>query len=160
MTTLDPSGYKVKTHEEFDCPNCSLPRQAGHVVLDNIARRLLHKQLAQLCEGELALVDHETQRFGTVNAGFPLSVTIEVREPGFYSDVVFGGSVGAAEAYMAGLWSCSDLTSLVRILLRNRHVLDGMDGGYSLDCGTAAEIDPCLEPEHEKRQPPQHRRPL
>ena len=100
--------------------------------LDGIARRLLHKQLEQLREGELILVDHETRRFGSVQTEFPLSVTIEVREPGFYSDVVFGGSVGAGEAYMAGLWTCSYLTSLVRILLRNRHVLDGMDGGYSL----------------------------
>ncbi|MEI7869580.1 MAG: cyclopropane-fatty-acyl-phospholipid synthase family protein [Candidatus Methylumidiphilus sp.] len=100
--------------------------------LDGIARNLLHKQLAQLREGELVLVDGETQRFGSVQAGFPLSVTIQINEPGFYSDVVFGGSVGAGEAYMAGLWTCSDLTALVRILLRNRHVLDGMDGGYAL----------------------------
>ena len=100
--------------------------------LDGIARNLLHQQLAQLSEGELVLVDGETQKFGAVNAGFPLSVTIEVLAPGFYGDVVFGGSVGAGEAYMAGLWTCSDLTALVRILLRNRPVLDGMEGGYAL----------------------------
>jgi cyclopropane-fatty-acyl-phospholipid synthase len=110
----------------------SAPSQANQTRrIDGIARRLLHKQLAQLNCGELLLVDGETQRFGSVTSDFPVSVTIQVCDQGFYSDVVFGGSVGAGEAYMAGLWTCSDLTALVRILLRNRHVLDGMDSGYS-----------------------------
>lgn len=98
--------------------------------LDPLARRLLHKQLAQLTEGEILLMDETTQRFGPDQAS--LSVTLQVLDPGFYADVVFGGSVGAGEAYMAGLWKCSDLTALIRILLRNRHVLDGVDSGYSL----------------------------
>ncbi len=99
--------------------------------LDKIARNLLHKQLLQLDAGEIILIDHETLTFGSRQDSFALSVTINVLDPGFYSDVVFGGSVGAGESYMAGLWSCSDLTSLVRILIRNRHVLDGMDSRYS-----------------------------
>ena len=50
-------------------------------------------------------------------------------DEGFYGDVVFGGSIGAAEAYMLGFWHCSNLVELVRLLVRNRHVLDGMDQG-------------------------------
>jgi cyclopropane-fatty-acyl-phospholipid synthase len=100
--------------------------------LDGIARTLLHRQLARLSEGELVLVDGDTRRFGAVKPGFPLSATLVVHDPGFYGDAVFGGSVGAGEAYMAGFWTCSDLTALVRILLRNRPVLDGLDGGYAL----------------------------
>jgi cyclopropane-fatty-acyl-phospholipid synthase len=43
--------------------------------------------------------------------------------------VAFGGSIGAGEAYMRSAWRCDDLVSLVRILLRNRNVLDEMEGG-------------------------------
>ena len=39
------------------------------------------------------------------------------------------GSVGAAEAYMDGLWDCDDLVALVRILVRNRDRLDAMERG-------------------------------
>ena len=39
------------------------------------------------------------------------------------------GSVGAAEAYMDGLWACDDLVALVRILVRNRDQLDSMERG-------------------------------
>jgi cyclopropane-fatty-acyl-phospholipid synthase len=44
---------------------------------------------------------------------------------------VFGGDVGGGEAYINGFWSCDDLTALVRILIRNRPVLDAMDKGWA-----------------------------
>jgi len=54
---------------------------------------------------------------------------VHVHDPRFYSEIAFGGSIGAGEAYMQGYWSVDDLTALVRILLQNRAVLDGMEGG-------------------------------
>jgi cyclopropane-fatty-acyl-phospholipid synthase len=60
-----------------------------------------------------------------------LGATITVHDPRFYSDVAFGGSVGAGEAYIRGWWSADDLTALTRILLRNREVLDGMETGLA-----------------------------
>jgi cyclopropane-fatty-acyl-phospholipid synthase len=52
-----------------------------------------------------------------------------MQNPNFYADMAFGGSVGAAEAYMRGDWTASDLTALVRLLLNNRAVVDSMDSG-------------------------------
>ena len=69
--------------------------------------------------------------FGRRVKSFPLSTTIQVNQPRFYQEVVFGGDVGGGEAYINGVWSCSDLTALVRILLRNRRVLDNMAKGWS-----------------------------
>ncbi|MBS1213846.1 MAG: Cyclopropane-fatty-acyl-phospholipid synthase, partial [Proteobacteria bacterium] len=96
------------------------------------ARGLLHRQLGRLQGGEIVLSDGSSRRFGQSTADFPLSAHLIVDDEAFYADTVFGGSVGAAEAYMAGSWRCSDLVALVRILVRNRHVLEGMDGGMSL----------------------------
>ncbi len=106
-------------------------RSAG--VLNRWAARLLHRQLARLEAGEIVLADHgESLRFGRVTEAFPVPVRIDIRHPAFYGNTVFGGSVGAAEGYMADAWRCSDLVGLVRIMVRNRHVLDGLDGGLSL----------------------------
>lgn len=100
--------------------------------LDAWAKTLLHRQLENLTTGELILSDgSETRRFGQACEAFPVSARIEVDAPDFYGDTVYGGSLGAAEAYMAGAWRCSDLVGLIRIMVRNRHVIEGLDGGLS-----------------------------
>ena len=48
-----------------------------------------------------------------------LEVNVTVSHPGFYNRIVFGGSVGAGEAYMMGFWHSDDLTMLIRIILLN-----------------------------------------
>ncbi len=98
--------------------------------LDAAARRAVHARLARLREGRITLVDgDERLRFGRTTRTCPLAVEVQVRDSRFYSELAFGGSVGAGEAYMHGYWRASDLTALVRILLGNRDVLDGMEGG-------------------------------
>jgi len=44
----------------------------------------------------------------------PLRCTVIVNDPAMYRMVALGGSVGVGEAYMDGLWDCSDVTALVR----------------------------------------------
>jgi len=99
-------------------------------VLENFARRLVLKQLGRLEVGNLQLVEGEHSiSFGEAAAQAELCARIEVMDPSFYGDIAFAGSVGAGEAYMRGSWQCEDLVSLVRILLRNRDVLDNMETG-------------------------------
>ena len=61
--------------------------------------------------------------------GQTLRATIRVHNPEFYRRTALHGSVGAAEAYMDGMWECDDLVSLVRILVRNQDRLDAMERG-------------------------------
>src|SRR6185369_3256813 len=70
-------------------------------------------------------------RYGKCTARCALSATVHVHDRRFYSEIAFGGSIGAGEAYMQGFWSVDDLTALMRILLQNRGVLDGMEGGMA-----------------------------
>ena len=100
--------------------------------LDGLAARAVHQRLAGLAHGQVTLVDGTShQRYGQRTARCPLSVTLQVHDPRFYSDIAFGGSIGAGEAWMQGYWSANDLTALVRILLQNREVLDGMETGFA-----------------------------
>ena len=101
--------------------------------LDRLARRMVLDKLRDLQHGEITLVEAgSSQTFGRADASFPLAVTLTVNSPVFFSDVAFGGSVGAGESYIQGYWESSDLVALARILLRNRDVLDNMDSGAAL----------------------------
>ena len=101
--------------------------------LDRIARRIVLDKLCHVHHGEITLVEAGKSRtFGRADASFPLAVTLTVKSPAFYSDVAFGGSVGAGESYIHGCWDSSDPVALGRILLRNRDVLDSMEGGAAL----------------------------
>ena len=100
--------------------------------LDGLAKRALLARLQRLAHGQIDVVDGaEVHRFGRRTARCPLSATVHVRDQRFYRDVAFGGSIGSGEAYMHGHWFANDLTALVRILIQNREVLDGMETGLA-----------------------------
>jgi cyclopropane-fatty-acyl-phospholipid synthase len=56
---------------------------------------------------------------------------VSVDNPFFYRAVAAQGSVGAGDAYGNGDWYCDDLVALVRLLVRNRDLLDGMETGFA-----------------------------
>lgn len=100
--------------------------------LDDFAKRALLGRLEQINHGEIILQDGQKQyQFGQATSRCQLKVTVVVNHPQFYAEVVFGGSIGAGEAYMGGYWEVSDLTALMRIFLCNRQLLDGIDGGFA-----------------------------
>ncbi len=98
--------------------------------LDKLARRAMRSRLERFEYGAVTVVENgESETFGGNTADFPVTATIVVNDPRFYSETAFGGSIGAGEAFMHGYWSCSDLTALVRLLLKNRQVLESMEQG-------------------------------
>jgi cyclopropane-fatty-acyl-phospholipid synthase len=101
------------------------------VPLSALARALragLLRQLAPLQQGHL-LIEDPCGRIELGERGAALQARVTVRDGRFYSATAARGSVGAAEAYMEGLWSCDNLVALVRILVLNRQLLDGMERG-------------------------------
>jgi cyclopropane-fatty-acyl-phospholipid synthase len=96
-------------------------------LLDEFARRAVLRRLEALEEGCLAL--REAGREWLFGDRHSAPVTVVVEDPGFYSEIAFGGALGAADAYIRGYWRCETLTDLVRLLLRNRPVVDAMETG-------------------------------
>ncbi len=93
--------------------------------IDRWSRRALLGAMQGLREGRLILEAHgETHRFGQEEALEGLRATVTIHDPKAWSAMVLGGSVGAGESYMSGAWSADDLTALIRVLLRNREVID------------------------------------
>ena len=94
----------------------------------SLGRRLVLRQLALLHSGSLTLIEGAAHyHFGQ---GLP-QVQLTVHNAVFYADLAFGGSVGAGESYMAGAWSCNNLTDLIRLMALNQDVLDGVEQRYA-----------------------------
>ncbi len=113
------------------------PEFTGQVTatgwFDRFARRLVLSRLRKLEIGHIVVSDSEEQvSFGAATADFPTTVAIRVLDPGFYADIAFGGSIGAGEAYINGRWACDDLSEMLRIMIRNREVLEQVDSGLSM----------------------------
>lgn len=101
-------------------------------LLIRLARQAVLMRLQDLQHGEITISENGNRfTFGAQTEVCSLAVTIQVFDPRFYLDTAFGGSIGTSEAYMSGFWSCDDLTSLVRIIARNRTVLDSMETGFA-----------------------------
>ncbi len=110
-----------------------LPRVvAKPAFLEGVAQRAVRQRLAAIQRGSLVISDGITSdRYGAACTQYPLNETVRVHDPRFYSEMAFGGSIGAGEAYMQGYWSTDDLTAVMRIILQNREVLDGMETGWA-----------------------------
>ena len=111
---------------------------SGFGTLERFLRQRLIAQLSQLQHGYLVLEDD----CGTVELGtppsqhaslhdIPLKIHMRIHDPRFYRLLASHGSVGAGESFMDGDWSCDDLLALVRLLVRNRDLLDGMETGLA-----------------------------
>jgi len=108
-------------------------REAGVSRLEAMARKLLFSTIEDLEMGELMIQEGaRTFRFGTATEEHPLSARIFVHDPAFYPQTLFGGSLGAGEAYMHGHWTADDLTAVVRLFVRNTDLLNRkLDSGWA-----------------------------
>jgi cyclopropane-fatty-acyl-phospholipid synthase len=98
-------------------------------LLSPLAKRALVARLAGIELGRLVLKDADRVHSWGEPEQRPVEVT--VHDQRFYSAVAFGGSVGAGESFADGWWTTNDLTGLVRLMVRNRHVLDGLETGFA-----------------------------
>jgi cyclopropane-fatty-acyl-phospholipid synthase len=100
--------------------------------IDRVSRRIFLTLLKKIRKGKLTLIEDGRQySFGESSSAGGLSATIRVRHPRFYTGTVFGGSIGSGEAYMAGLWSPDDLTTVIRIVIQNQQVFEEMEKGWA-----------------------------
>ncbi|MBS0367141.1 MAG: class I SAM-dependent methyltransferase [Proteobacteria bacterium] len=105
--------------------------------IERALRTRLASRFGQLREGRVQLQD-ACGELGFGPASADLRVRLQVHNPVFYRAVAARGSLGAAESYMAGDWGCDDLVALVRILVRNRALLDDLERGLARLAGWLA----------------------
>ncbi len=100
--------------------------------LDHLARNAVMSLLNKLQHARITILENN-RRFVSGKAAAPSSLQAEItiHHSRFYSRLLFGGSIGAAEAYMEGLWSADDLTTVMRIMALNQPVFNEMEKGLA-----------------------------
>lgn len=91
-------------------------------------RSLILRRLKGLQQGCITLLDG-THRYTLGQANAALNITVTVHNPAAYRRLALRGSIGVAEGYMAGEWSCDNLTDLVRLFVLNRELLNNLERG-------------------------------
>ncbi|MEO8670148.1 MAG: cyclopropane-fatty-acyl-phospholipid synthase family protein [Tahibacter sp.] len=117
-----------------------LEADRAYSSIDRLLRKRLLAQMSTLRESTLLFED----MLGQSELGEPdadpartLNTRVRIHDASFYRSIAANGSVGAGEAYIDGLWDCDDLVVLVRMLVRNRDLLDGMETGLARAGGLA-----------------------
>lgn len=110
----------------------TVPQHPAHRPSSWVSRTARHavmKHLRSLRHGVLRFVDGGVEHVFGHDAGIGLAARMTVQSPEFFRRVAFGGSLGFAESYILGEWSCDDLTTVIRIFTRNMDVTDRAEGG-------------------------------
>ncbi len=99
----------------------------------SIWRRPVQQRLAQLKNGRLVVLEAGRRSIlgGQGNSGDLPEATFEVLDSNCWKAVATGGALGAAEAFMDGRWRSPDLAGLLRMMLRDQEVLEGLGGPFS-----------------------------
>jgi cyclopropane-fatty-acyl-phospholipid synthase len=100
--------------------------------VDRFARHTLLNLLKNIYQGHLTLEENgEVYSFGETQEKANLIAHISVTHPAFYRQVLFGGSIGAGEAYMFKSWWSPDLVQVIRLMAVNMSVLQQLDSKWS-----------------------------
>lgn len=101
-------------------------------IFQKISKKLVLQLLRGIKQGQIVL-DDQTQkiRAGNTSPSCTLSTKLNILMPKAYPRIVQRGSIGAAEGFMLGEWTTSDLLALLRIFIRNRQQLFKVDSGLS-----------------------------
>ncbi|MDP6969435.1 MAG: cyclopropane-fatty-acyl-phospholipid synthase family protein [Gammaproteobacteria bacterium] len=93
-----------------------------------LARKQVYKFLQRLQGGQLLVEEAgEVNSFGHCeDAAHPI-IVVNINDSRFWLDIAMNGGLGAGESYIQGRWSCNNLVALLRLMLRNLPMSDGMD---------------------------------
>ncbi len=98
-------------------------------LADRWARAVVLKMLDKIRFGQVVLTDGDNQ--WTLGREKGMTAHVTVRDPKFYTKMLFGGSIGAGESYVDHYWDSDDLTLLIRLMALNMDRLDKMDRGFA-----------------------------
>ncbi len=94
--------------------------------VDKNYRALVVKLLSQLKGASIELIEGNSRSVLGERAA-DLTAQLIVRDASFYRDIIRGGSIGAAEAFIDEKWTSPDLTALIQVMARNQAGLDAIE---------------------------------
>ncbi len=98
-------------------------------IVHKFLKSQLLKKMNLLRHGTLTLHENAESRVLGIDKNSHQFGELHVVNDAFYTKTALGGSVGAAESYMDGDWHSEQLVDVMRLLIRNRELLDTMESG-------------------------------
>ncbi|KAB2825859.1 SAM-dependent methyltransferase [Aliivibrio finisterrensis] len=98
--------------------------------VDKMTRKVLLDYLAKMTQASLTIND-ELGQVILGNKEANLAAVVEIHNMEAYRKILFGGGIGASEAYVSGLWTSPNLTKVIQVLGREQGVLDRVESRFS-----------------------------
>jgi len=101
-------------------------------MASRVARSLVMQQLTRLQQGTLVIREAGASdvTVGDGNSAYPVAELV-IHNHSTWRDLLTGGSIGAAEAYVAGDWSSPNLVYLLRFFSRNIDLMNRFEDRFS-----------------------------
>ena len=89
----------------------------------SLSKKVVFSLLKKLTDGHIRLIENGQEvSFGNSDANIKATVTVHDQKA--YSRILWGGSIGAGEAYVEGMWSSDNLVDVIRLFSRNLATLE------------------------------------
>ena len=93
-----------------------------HHFMNNILKKYLNLKFQNIKWGEIKVnFKNSYEKIFKANQG-DLASNIVIKDNTFFSDVFLKGELGFAESYISNKWETSNLTNLLKILLKNQQI--------------------------------------
>lgn len=92
-------------------------------LYEKVCRNVFLKALSLFEDGQMTVME-QGETIAELGKPSDLHAVVNVLSPKAYPKLLLGGSVGAGEAYMDGLWETNDMTHVIQMFARNLPTLD------------------------------------
>ncbi|GLS91928.1 cyclopropane-fatty-acyl-phospholipid synthase [Psychromonas marina] len=99
-------------------------------LFDKTAKKLIISFLGDMKNSYLTF-EEQHEQFHLGNSQAKLHAKIIIHDLSCYTKMLLGGSIGAGEAYIQGLWSSPDLTKVIQVLAREQSALDKLEKRFA-----------------------------
>lgn len=103
-----------------------LQADSPYSLMERVARRLVLDTLHRFPSGQLTVIEPDGSRV-TVGSGGAVA-SLHMLDWRTYRMMMTGGALGAAEAYMEGLWRSDDLVAVIRYFAANVEPMQALEG--------------------------------
>ena len=111
----------------MDSPNLDMSYRREK---SSLSKKIFFKLLSQLSHGYIQVVQGDNRyEFGDSNADLRAQITIT--DDKAYQRIIWGGSIGAAEAYTEGFWYSDSVINIIMIFSRNLKKLEKYEKRFS-----------------------------
>jgi cyclopropane-fatty-acyl-phospholipid synthase len=97
----------------------------------SFARSLILKLLSRIQFGKITLVEEGVEQTYIGQVKSELHSVVRVHNNRLFKKLLFSGTLGAAESYIAGEWETDNLTHLIEIILKNKKIFEGFDNKFT-----------------------------